>query len=128
MGHVQLHRKIMNSEVWKQNPSIRIMFLHLVMRANFKDVYANGRLFKRGEFVTSYQTLSEECNVSKDTVGRCLKWLGEKDYIKILSNGKSCTHIRIPNYEIYQAQEPTNNEEKIPDSKPSLKVIGGGKE
>jgi len=123
-GHVRLHRSIMNSEIWTEaTPSTLKLFTYLIMRVNFKDVVSNGRQYKRGEIVTSYETIMSECKLSRDTVAKSLKWLKAGGYIDILDSKKAFTHIRIPNYELYQAieTEMTEHEEK----RSTFRVIEG---
>ena len=113
-GHVLLHRTIMSSEIWtKATPSTYKLFTCLVMRVNFRDVIANAHLYKKGELITSYENIMQDCGYSRDTVAKGLKWLKENGYIVLLGNKKTCTHIRIPNYETYQSIDPEDDEKAV---------------
>lgn len=120
-GHVLLHRSIANSEIWKKaTPSTYKLFTFFIMRANFKDIAVNGHHYKRGEIITSYEDIMKDCGFSRDTVAKGLKWLKENGYIVLLDNKKAFTHIRIPNYEIYQSVESVLDEKRS-----SFRVIEG---
>jgi hypothetical protein len=60
-GFIILHRKILNWE-WYQDPDVFRVFMHLLIRANHKDNRWQGILIKRGQLVTSYDSLFNELN------------------------------------------------------------------
>ncbi len=62
-GFIRLHRKITQWE-WYQNPNTFRVFLHCLLMANFTDGRFEGNEVKRGQFVTSLPSLSEQTSLS----------------------------------------------------------------
>ncbi len=63
-GAFLVPRNILNSELWETKPSwwFKVWF-YILSHANFKD--HNNKL-RRGDLLTSYDTLYKECNLSKE--------------------------------------------------------------
>jgi DNA-binding transcriptional regulator YhcF (GntR family) len=99
-GYVKLHRDIMESNIWRQKPSVVQIYLHLIMKANHRTVVVNRKVFNCGEHITSYENLMEELKMSRETVWSGLKYLRDEGYIELLS--KSCTHVKIVDYKKWQ--------------------------
>lgn len=106
-GFILLHRKITEWE-WYQNPNTFRVFLHCLLMANFADGRFEGKDIKRGQFVTSLPSLSEQTKLSVRQVRVALDHLiltGE------LTN-KSFTKYRIitvVNYDRYQGDDRQND-------------------
>ena len=62
-GFILLHRKITEWE-WYQNPNTFRVFLHCLLMANFTDGRFEGKEIKRGQFVTSLPSLSDQTSLS----------------------------------------------------------------
>ncbi len=62
-GFIKLHRKMLEWE-WYTDNNTKILFLHCLLKANYKDKEWQGRTIKRGSFVTSIRHLSEETGLS----------------------------------------------------------------
>ena len=62
-GFILLHRKITEWE-WYQNPNTFRVFLHCLLMANFTDARFEGQEVKRGQFVTSLPSLSDQTKLS----------------------------------------------------------------
>jgi len=115
-GHVRLHRRIMeeDSPIWaKSTPmSCLKLFLYFVMRVNYRNVPIKGRTFKRGEIISSLDSICKEAQLSRPTVITAMKWLAEKEYIKVLETNRQFTHIRVSNYNRYQVGEEKKKAEQ----------------
>ena len=62
-GFILLHRKITEWE-WYSNPNTFRVFLHCLLMANFTDGRFEGKEIKRGQFVTSLPSLSDQTSLS----------------------------------------------------------------
>ena len=99
-SYIRLDRNIINWKWWHDHNTL-IIFLFLLIKANIHDNGFSGQTIKRGQVVTSYQTL---CNSTGLTIQQCrtaishLKSTGEitsKAYSKFQV-------ITIVNYKQYQ--------------------------
>lgn len=99
-SYIRLDRNIINWKWWHDHNTL-IIFLFLLIKANIHDNGFSGQTIKRGQVVTSYQTL---CNSTGLTIQQCrtaishLKSTGEitsKAYSKFQV-------ITIVNYDKYQ--------------------------
>ena len=99
-GWIKLYRKITEWE-WYKSPSVRCVFLHLLLTANTKDKRYKGRVIKRGQTLTSASKLAQENGLGLNTVKRSLKKLEDTCEIKKehFMNGSLITVVR---YEQYQ--------------------------
>lgn len=62
-GFVKLYRSFLDWEWYEDGPT-KILFLHLLLKANYQDKKQQGVLVKRGQYMTSIQALSEETGLS----------------------------------------------------------------
>ena len=99
-GWIKLHRKITEWE-WYKSPSVRCIFIHLLLTANTKDGRYKGHVIKRGQRLTSVNILARENGLSTATVKRSLKKLEETGEIKKehFMNGSLITVIRFGEYQ-----------------------------
>ena len=56
-GFIVIHRKLVEWE-WYKKPSVKDVFLHLLLTANFVDGRFEGQLIKRGQLATSLPSLA----------------------------------------------------------------------
>lgn len=70
-GFITLHRKIMKWEWYKDVPT-KVLFLHLLLNANYEEKKWRGLIIKRGQLVTSLNHLSEETGLTKQQVRTAL--------------------------------------------------------
>ena len=68
-GFVKLFRKLID---WKyaQFPNAVALWVHILIRANWKDGYFMGMSVPRGSFATSMQHLADETGMHVNTVKR----------------------------------------------------------
>lgn len=102
-GWIKLHRSILNWD-WYSDINTKILFIHILLKANFEEKSWRGILIKRGCLHTSINHLSIEIGISEKQTRNCLKKLkntNEIDY-KGASEG---TMITITNYDNYQTLE-----------------------
>ena len=86
-GWIKIHRNMLDWE-WYLDSNIVRLFIHLLLKANWEDKKWCGILIKRGSFVTSHGSLSEETKLSIQQIRTCLSKLKLTDEILIKSTNK----------------------------------------
>ena len=111
---VKLHTKFLNWE-WYKDSNTKAVFIHCLLKANWKDGKFEGYDIPRGSFVTSYKTLSEELSsknskVSVQSIRTALNHLVSTHELTIKTTNKF-TVITVNNYNLYQDNNKlTNNQ------------------
>ena len=113
-GFIKLHRQILEWE-WYEDKNCRLVFIHCLLKANFKDKRWRGKEVKRGSFVTSLGNLSDEVGISKQQLRTVLEKLGKTGEITAKGQGNN-TLVIINKYNDYQCfteeKSPKNNDEQ----------------
>ncbi|MCP4975736.1 MAG: hypothetical protein GY931_06200 [Maribacter sp.] len=89
-GYIKLHRKLVNWE-WYDNPNTLRLFIHLLLKANHKYKKWQGISIERGSFITGYDKLASELNLSKQQIRTSIR--------KLKSTGE-ITHQPTPHYSV----------------------------
>ena len=137
-GFIKIHRRMLKWE-WYKDTNTKVLFLHCLLKANWKDGRFQGIEVPRGSFVTSLSTLSEELSSKEQTftvqnVRTSLKHLtltGEltsKSYSKyrIITVNKyneyQVANI-VPNNQLTNSQQATNKHLTTIEEKKEKKEI-----
>lgn len=104
---IKLHGKFQNWE-WYKNKNTKIMFIHCLLKANWKDAYFEGVQIKRGSFATSLETLCDELDMTKQEVRTAIKHLISTHEITRVTYPKFSV-IVVNNYDLYQAYNTMSN-------------------
>ena len=137
-GFIKIHRRMLKWE-WYKDTNTKVLFLHCLLKANWKDGRFQGIEVPRGSFVTSLSTLSEELSSKEQTftvqnVRTSLKHLtltGEltsKSYSKyrIITVNKyneyQVANI-VPNKQLTNSQQATNKQLTTIEEKKEKKEI-----
>jgi len=62
-GFIKLYRKLADWG-WYRDPNVLSVFIHILLLANWEDREWQGKIIKRGSFITSIEHLSAECGLS----------------------------------------------------------------
>lgn len=108
MDYIRLNRKILGWG-WYTDINTCRLFIHMLLRANWKDGYFRGTTVPRGSFVSSIGKLSEETQLTPDEVRTAIKHLISTKEITKQSYNKY-TVFTVKNYDLYQSIPS-----KIPD-------------
>ncbi len=106
---IKLHLKLLDWEWYKDTNTTRV-FIHLLLKANWKDGKFEGQIIPRGSFVTSLRSLSKELGMSVQSIRTVLNHLKSTNEITIKTTNKYRV-ITVINYELYQqTNKQTNNQ------------------
>lgn len=99
-GFIVLHRKLVDWE-WYKKPSVKDVFIHLLLTANFVDGRFEGQLIRRGQLATSLPSLSAGTGLSLQQVRTALKHLSATGEITDNANRRYRV-ITVVKYDEYQ--------------------------
>lgn len=109
IGFVKLHRKIREWE-WYDDINTKVLFLHLLITANYQEKNWRGITIKRGELITSINNLATETKLSPQKVRSSLNKLKSTNELTIKTTNKY-TIIKLENYSVYQDKSDENNKQ-----------------
>ena len=97
-GYIKLYRQMLDWG-WYDDTNTKVVFLHLLLTANFKDTEWHGIQLKRGDVVTSIPSLATALKLSEQNVRTALK------HLKLTGEVTDRTHskfriISIKNYDM----------------------------
>lgn len=72
--YIKLFRKMLNWE-WYTDVNTKVLFLHCLLKANWKDGSWHGHKYKRGQFITSLKSLAKETGLTIQQVRTALDHL-----------------------------------------------------
>ena len=109
LSYIKLSRKIMYWE-WYRDINTCRLFIHMLLKANWKDGKFKGIDIPRGSFVSSIQKLSEETDLTVRKIRTAISHLESTGEVTSKSYSKF-TVFTINNYCEYQVtdKQPTNN-------------------
>lgn len=102
IGYIQLHRKLLEWEWYTDQKTFKV-FLHCLLKANFKDKEWRGSTIKRGQFVTSISHLASETGLSVKQVRTALDNLESTGEVGKQSTSLN-TWITVIYYDKYQSE------------------------
>lgn len=116
-NYVKINRKILDWE-WYTDINTCRLFIHMLLKANWKDGNFRGKPIPRGSFVSSIGKLSEETNLTKDEIRTAIKHLISTKEITKQSFSKYSV-FTVKNYDMYQCF-PNQNPKQIPSKSQSI--------
>jgi DnaD/phage-associated family protein len=111
---IKIHNKFLNWE-WYTDVNTKAVFIHCILKANWKDCSYQGIVVPRGSFVTGRKKLVKELGLSEQEIRTAIKHLISTNEITTKSTNKF-TIISVNNYDMYQQnnqelnQQLTNNQ------------------
>ncbi len=106
-GYIALHKKFLDWQ-WYDNANVTRLFLHCLLKANWKTKSWKGIVIKRGQFVTSRHKLSTALGISESAVKESLKKLKKSKEITSTATNKFSI-ITVVKYDEYQKKENAND-------------------
>lgn len=100
MDYIKLSRKILEWE-WYSDINTKVLFLHMLLKANWKKGRFQGAEIPRGSFASSLNNLSEETGLSVQNIRTCIKRLKSTGELTVIQHSKFSV-FTINNYGVYQ--------------------------
>lgn len=97
---ISIHRKFKDWQ-WYKNVNVKTLFLHLLLKANFKNNYWKDMEIKRGQILTSIEHLSQETGLTVQQTRTAINKLKLTGEITIETTSKYSL-ITIEKYNLYQ--------------------------
>ena len=119
-GFIKIYRK-MKEWKWYDDIPTKVLFLHLLISANWEDKEWHKIKIKRGQLLTSQNHLAEETQLSRQQVRRAINNLiSTKEITK--STTSTYTIITVLNYDEYQSINQVENQ-RTTKSQPSRNQV-----
>ena len=100
-GYIRIDRKILAWE-WYGNINTKVLFFHMLLKANWTEGKFEGSLIPRGSFVSSIKKLALETGLTDNEIRQAIKHLKSTGEITSKSTNKF-TVFTIKNYDLYQS-------------------------
>ena len=118
-GFIVLHRSILNWE-WYNDKNTTLLFIHLILTANYVPKEWHGRKIDVGQKVTSLSKLSQEINLSIKEIRTSLKHLQQSGEVACESTNHF-TVISVKYYVKYQSRASATASKRQPNGQPGGK-------
>lgn len=127
MDYIKLYRNLLAWE-WYSDINTCRLFIHMLLKANWKEGNFRGTTVPRGSFVSSIGKLSEETQLTPDEVRTAIKHLMTTHEVTKQSYSKY-TVFTVKNYDSYQnfPSKGTDKSHSIPKLFPTIEEKKEGK-
>ena len=120
-GFIKIDKRILEWG-WYQDTNTFRLWIHLLLKANWKDSKFENIVVKRGQLVTSVKNLSKDLELTTQQIRTSLKKLKETKEISEKTTNKF-TLINIENYCLYQDNKEKNNKQITNEQQTNNKQI-----
>lgn len=110
MDYIKLNRKILDWE-WYGDINTCRLFIHMLLRANWKPGRFQGVEVSRGSFVSSISKLSAETSLSVREVRTALSHLEQTGEVTHKGHAKYSV-FTVKNYDLYQTSDTLNDKQE----------------
>lgn len=107
-GYIKLFRKFLEWE-WYDDINCKVVFIHLLIKANYKDKQWRGKTILRGQLFTSIENLSAELHLTTKQIRIAISKLETTGEIT-KKGANEGTYITVCNYDNYQQSEQTEGQ------------------
>lgn len=107
IGWFKFYRKFIDFEWYKHSPT-KSLYLHCLLKANYKELKFMGSIIPAGSFVTSYRNLANELGLTVQQTRTALTNLKSTHNITIKTTNKY-TVINVVDWAKYQCEESDIN-------------------
>lgn len=109
-NYIKIDRSILDWE-WYTDINTKVLFLHMILKANWKDGNFRGTTVPRGSFVSSIRKLADETYLTEREIRTAIKHLETTGEVTHKSNRKY-TVFSIKNYDKYQASDTQEDKQE----------------
>jgi len=115
---IKLFRSLLEWE-WYDDINVKVLFIHLLLKANYKDKNWRWIVIEKGSFITSYWILASETWLTSKQIRLCLDKLKKTNEIEIKSTN-NYSIVKLKNYikfngEDIEKDKPRANEGQTKD-------------
>jgi hypothetical protein len=105
-GFAKLYRKFLDWE-WYDDIPTKVLFIHMLLKANHKEKTYRGTVVKRGTFLTSYGALADETGLTIKQVRLAVQKLIDTKYIgsERTRKGQSISIMKFDAYNDYDSDK-----------------------
>ena len=108
-GFIKIYRQLLEWE-WYTDVNTKVLFLHCLLKANYKTKKYQKNTVKKGSFVTSLESLSKETGLTIRQTRTALEHLISTGELTNKSSSKSRI-ITVVNYDKYQDADKQNDKQ-----------------
>ena len=119
-GFVKIHRKIFEWGWYSDINTFRV-FVHMILKANWKEVKFRNTTVPRGSFISSLDKLSEETSLTKREIRTAISHLKTTGEVTVKTTNRYSI-FTVKNYELYQ-RDDTQNDIKATDKRHSNDIL-----
>lgn len=101
--YIKLYRSLLEWE-WYKNINTKVLFLHMLLKANWKEGRFEGQVIPRGSFVSSLAKLSEETDLTIREVRTAISHLEKSGEVTSKRHSKYSV-FTIKNYDCFQSND-----------------------
>lgn len=109
VGFITLHRALLEWE-WYKDTNTKSLFIHCLLKANWEAKKWQGIEIKRGQFVTSISSLSEELGLTTQQVRTAISKLIKTNELTSEATNKH-TLLTVVKYDVYQNEQKESNKQ-----------------
>lgn len=106
-GFIKIHRKFLEWE-WYTDTNTKLVFLHCLLMANWKDGRFRGEVIPRGSFVSSYPQIAQQTDLSIQSVRTALNHLKSTGELTVKTTSKYSV-FTVVKYGLYQEDNRQTN-------------------
>ena len=117
-GHIKVDRKIINWE-WYNDANMVHLFLHLLIKANYKTGKFQGITVRRGQLITGRLKLATVLGLTEMQIRSCLNKLKSTNEITVKVTNRFSI-ITVCKYDDYQSLKERDNQQ---DNQPAIQQI-----
>lgn len=107
-GFIKIDRKIIEWE-WYKDEHTKSLFLHCLLKANWKEGRFKGIVIERGQFVASLPVLSNELSLTINEIRTAIKHLKTTGEITVKTYPKFSI-FTVVNYDLYQCESQAESQ------------------
>ena len=122
LGYIFLHRKLLNSDLWRLPPATMKTAVYLLLSCNHKTLPWAETTIERGETFRTIKKMITETSLTAPTLRKALRKLESIGFIKT-SNPKGKYRgslIKVINYHQYQSSTSNLSDDSLPNESPEL--------
>lgn len=102
-GHIKFYRKFLDWG-WYQDINTKVLFIHMLLKANWKDGTFMGTTVPRGSFVSSIKSLAYETGLTEREIRTGISHLKTTGEVTSKATNKYSV-FTIKNYDLYQSED-----------------------